>query len=147
VNDPIAELKRDHREASAMLKTLADSKQPTPTRRATAEKLAAALRLHMEIEERFVYPLVEDRVGAEAEQEAENEHKLAREGVSKMLEFVEEPGFGAVVSMLTAGIKHHVREEETEIFPKLKKKLTRDELAELGEAVLAAKQRNVNVAR
>lgn len=46
--------------------------------------------------------------------------------------------------MLAAGIKHHVHEEETEVFPKLKRKLTRDELAQLGDAVLAAKKNNVN---
>ena len=46
----------------------------------------------------------------------------------------------AAVAMLTAGIKHHVKEEETELFPKLKSKLERDELAKLGDAVVAAKK-------
>jgi hemerythrin-like domain-containing protein len=140
VNDPIAELKRDHREAAAMLKTLASSKKPSASRRKTAEKLATALTLHMDVEEQLVYPLVRERVGGEEEQEAETEHKLAREGISSMMELVEQPGFGAAVAILTAGIKHHVREEETEVFPKLKKKLSRQELAELGDAVVAAKQ-------
>ena len=45
--------------------------------------------------------------------------------------------------MVTAGIKHHVKEEETEIFPKLKSKLSRDELRELGDAVVNAKQRGL----
>jgi hemerythrin-like domain-containing protein len=53
---------------------------------------------------------------------------------------VDEPGFGAAVAMLTAGIKHHVKEEETEVFPKLKSKLDRAELAELGDAIIAAKK-------
>jgi hypothetical protein len=43
--------------------------------------------------------------------------------------------------MVTAGIKHHVKEEETDVFPKLKAKLTRDELAALGDAVAAAKKK------
>jgi hypothetical protein len=42
--------------------------------------------------------------------------------------------------MLTAGIKHHVKEEETEIFPELKRKIDRDELRDLGDRVAAAKK-------
>jgi hemerythrin-like domain-containing protein len=140
MNDPIAILKRDHREAEAMLKQLAGSAKPSATRRKTTAKLVAALSEHMQIEEKLVYPLVDEYVGHEEEQEAETEHSLAREGLASLEELVDEPGFGAAVAMLTAGIKHHVKEEETEVFPKLKKKLERDELAELGDAVAAAKR-------
>jgi len=140
VNDPIAILKRDHREVEAMLKELAESK-PGATRRKTANKVAAALTLHMRIEEDLVYPLVAQRVGKDEEQEAETEHSLARDGVEKLLELVDEGGFGAAVAMLTAGIKHHVKEEETEMFPALKRELERDELARLGDEVTAAKHK------
>jgi hemerythrin-like domain-containing protein len=139
MNDPIAMLKRDHREAAAMLKTLADSK-PGATRRKTTDKLVAALKLHMAIEEELIYPLIAERVGHEEEHEAEIEHALAREGLTKMTQLVDEAGYGAAVAMVTAGIKHHVKEEETEIFPKLKAKLDRTELAELGDAVARQKR-------
>jgi hypothetical protein len=132
-------LKRDHREASAMLKELAESK-PGATRRKTTSKVSAALALHMQIEEQLVYPLVAERVGEEEEQEAETEHSLARDGLSKMNELVEQPGFGAAVAMVTAGIKHHVKEEETEICPNLTEKLARDEHAKRGDEVAAAKK-------
>jgi hemerythrin-like domain-containing protein len=139
VNDPIAILKRDHREVSAMLKQLAESK-PGAGRRKTTAEVSAALALHMRIEETLVYPLVAERVGEEDEREAETEHALARDGLAKMNELVDEGGFGAAVAMVTAGIKHHVKEEETEVFPKLKENLERDELAKLGEEVVAAKR-------
>jgi hemerythrin-like domain-containing protein len=139
VNDPIAILKKDHREAEALLKQLAASK-PGSTRRRVTEKVSTALALHMEIEERLVYPLVGERVGDEEEQEAETEHQLARAGVAKMNELVDQPGFGAAVAIVTAGIKHHVKEEEKEIFPTLKQNLDRDELARLGDEVAAAKK-------
>jgi hemerythrin-like domain-containing protein len=138
MNDPIAMLKKDHREAAAMLKTLSESK-PGAARRNTNDKLVAALKLHMQIEEQLIYPLIAERVGQEEEREAETEHTLAREGISKMVELVDAGGYGAAVAMVTAGIKHHVKEEETEIFPKLKKTLDRDELAKLGDEVAAAK--------
>jgi hemerythrin superfamily protein len=139
MNDPIAMLKQDHREAAAMLKELADSK-PGAARRKTNDKLVAALTLHMAIEEQLVYPLVAERVGEEEEKEAETEHNLAREGLAKMSQLVSEGGYGAAVAMVTAGIKHHVKEEETEIFPDLKSKLDRTELASLGAAVAARKK-------
>ena len=141
MNDPIAMLKADHREAAALLKALAESKKPSATRRRTTAKLVAALQLHMQLEESLVYPLVAQRVGKEEEQEAEIEHGLVRDGLSKLSELVDEPGFGAAVAMLTAGIRHHVKEEETEVFPELKSKLDRVELAELGDAVAAGKKR------
>jgi hemerythrin-like domain-containing protein len=139
MNDPIAILKRDHREAAAMLKQLAESK-PSASRRKTNAKLVAALTLHMAIEEELVYPLIAQRIGKDEEQEAETEHTLARDGLSKMTELVDEGGYGAAVAMVTAGIKHHVKEEETELFPELKRKLDRDELAKLGDAVVARRK-------
>ena len=42
--------------------------------------------------------------------------------------------------MLTAGIRHHVKEEEQEIFPELKKKLDREQLRDLGDEVAADKK-------
>jgi hemerythrin superfamily protein len=139
VHDPIVMLKADHREAAALLKELADSK-PGNARRKKTDELTAALVLHMEIEEKLVYPLVAERVGEDEEREAETEHGLARDGLTDMNELVDEGGFGAAVAMVTAGIKHHVKEEETELFPKLKAKLERDELAKLGDEVVAAKK-------
>ena len=58
-----------------------------------------------------------------------------------MNDLVDEPGFGAAVAMVTAGIKHHVKEEEHEMFPDLKRKLDRDQLFALGDEVEAAKKR------
>ncbi len=139
MNDPVAILKRDHREVAQMLKTLEASK-PGTRRRQTVEKLTQALELHMEIEERDIYPVVQRVVGEEEAEEAGVEHGLAREGLADLRRLVDEPGFGAAVAMLTAGIKHHVKEEEQEVFPELKRKIDRDELAELGDRVAAAKK-------
>lgn len=139
MNDPVAILKRDHREVEAMLKKLAESK-PGARRNSTVAKLDAALARHMQIEERLVYPLVAELVGAEEAREANTEHELAREGLKKLDQLENEGGFGAAVAMLTAGIKHHVKEEEREVFPSLKKHLDRERLGQLGDAVAAAKK-------
>ena len=138
--DPIALLKEDHREAVTLLKTLAASK-PGARRNATVKKLDSALKLHMQIEEQFVYPLVAKLVGNEEAREAGIEHGLAREALANLTKLVDQPGFGAAVAMLTAGIRHHVKEEEREVFPELKAKLDRAELARLGDEVKAAKSK------
>jgi hemerythrin-like domain-containing protein len=139
MNDPVAILKRDHREVASMLRTLESSK-PGARRWATVDKLTAALELHMEIEERDIYPVVARTVGKEEAVEAGVEHRLARDGLGELHKLVDEPGFGAAVAMLTAGIRHHVKEEEQEVFPELKRKINRDELAELGDRVADAKK-------
>jgi len=138
MNDPMTILKADHREVERLLKSLADSEEGTERER-DVEQLVAALGLHMQLEERILYPLVKERVGAEDEEEAEVEHGLAREGLQKVSSMVTAPGFGAVVEMLQAGIKHHVKEEETEILPELKDAMERAEWLALGDAIAQAK--------
>jgi hypothetical protein len=43
--------------------------------------------------------------------------------MTKLQELIGQPGFGAAVAMLQAGISHHVEEEEDEVFPKLRQAL------------------------
>jgi hemerythrin-like domain-containing protein len=140
MSDPITILRKDHREAEELLRRLEASNSPGPRRRQTVEKLVAALTLHMEIEEQLVYPVAAEALGEDAVKGPENEHLLAREGLGKLEALQDEPGFGAAVDMVKAGIKHHVKEEEREMFPNLKRRLGRERLAKLGDEVLAMKQ-------
>src|SRR5436190_21039508 len=121
-NDPMTILKRDHREVKAMLKQLSDT-GPGKERQRLLKEIEANLTLHMEIEEQFVYPALQRKLGKEKFQEADTEHRLAREGLAKAVAMVSAPGFGAVVDMLMAGIQHHVDEEEKELLPDLKEKM------------------------
>jgi hemerythrin-like domain-containing protein len=138
MNDPMTILKADHREAKRMLTTLADTDEGSERNR-VAKELEAALSLHMEIEEQYLYPLVTTRVGVEDEEEAEVEHRLARDGLATMMSMVAQPGFGAAVEMLKGGITHHVEEEETELLPSLKEALPREEWLAVGDAIAKAK--------
>ena len=119
--DVLNHLVKEHREVEAMLEKLADSEEGQE-RKAMVAQLTESLSTHMKVEERFVYPIVKDVVGKEEEQEAENEHQLARDGLQKLNELVSEPGFAAAVDMVKAGVKHHVDDEEDEIFPEVRKK-------------------------
>ena len=139
MNDPMTILKDDHREARELLERLGESGKGRQ-RQAMVDKVTKALKLHMQIEEKLVYPLVEREEGAEVRTEADVEHDLARDGVTTMCDLVEQPGFGAAAESLLGGLEHHIREEETEVFPKLKEKLSREEWLELGDRIAAAKK-------
>jgi hemerythrin-like domain-containing protein len=139
MNDPMRILKADHREAEKLLAKLAESEEGSE-RQQLVDELTTKLTAHMELEESIIYPSVREAVGQEDEEEAEVEHRLAREGLDKLNSMTEVPGFGAAVEMLKGGIMHHVEEEENELLPELKDAISREEWAAMGDALAAAKQ-------
>lgn len=139
MNDPMRILKADHREVAQLLARLADTDEGTERENLVSE-VETKLGLHMELEESLVYDLVEEHVGAEDKEEAEIEHGLVRETLTKLREMIEQPGFGAVVEMLRGGISHHVEEEEREILPELKDAMGNAEWRDLGDRIAEAKQ-------
>ncbi len=135
-------LEKDHREVARLFREI--KKTNGAARRKLVDQLTADLRLHMKVEESIVYPAMDRKfgLGSVLIDEAKTEHKGAR----KVLADVEklspsQPGFDGALAMLEAGIKHHVREEEDEVFPKFRKSADADELNELGAKVAAAKER------
>jgi len=115
-------LTQEHRKAESMLEQLAQSDEG-PQRERIVNELDDALRTHMTVEEMFLYPVAAKVVGSEQIQEAVNEHALARQGLDALGQYEDEPGFGAAVDMVTAGIGHHVEEEESELFPQLRQRV------------------------
>ena len=138
MNDPMTILKADHREVKKLLTALGESEEGSEREKMAAD-VQTALTLHMQIEEEIVYPAVVQYVGEEDEEEAEIEHGLAREGLTKMVSMVDVPGFGAAAEMLLGGIEHHVQEEETEILPALKDAMPRADWLAMGDAIAQAK--------
>jgi hemerythrin superfamily protein len=115
------QLEQEHREVEDLFAQLEEASDED-TKRELVSQLSAALTKHMDVEEAQVYPEVA-KIEGEMAQEAETEHSLAREGISKLQSLIGQPGFGAAVAMLQAGIDHHVEEEENEVFPKLREAL------------------------
>ena len=113
-------LEADHRKVEELFAAIkaAEGSERTPM----IEELATSLKAHMELEEGVLYPEMEPATGAEAVEEANTEHELARKALQDMLDLApDEPGFGAALEATKAGISHHVEEEENELFPKLRK--------------------------
>jgi hemerythrin superfamily protein len=146
--DAIALLKADHKEVSDLVARyeagkdrMADSKKA-----ALAEEICRDLTVHAQIEEEIFYPACRDHV-EDAEEllaEARVEHQSLKELIAKIQE--NEPGseeFDAQVKVLGEYTKHHVKEEQNELFPKVRKsdmdlKALGAELAERKQELMAA---------
>ncbi|TDC75738.1 hemerythrin domain-containing protein [Micromonospora sp. KC606] len=141
--DVVDVLVADHREVEAIFVEL-ESRQGTPQRRRQlADVVIAELVRHSVAEEAYVYPAARkalpdgDRV---AEHEI-SEHAEA-ERTMKKLETLDpaDARFDELLAHLTSTIRHHVQEEESDLFPRLRAALAREELVELAGKVEAAKK-------
>jgi iron-sulfur cluster repair protein YtfE (RIC family) len=134
-------LEQDHRAVERLFEQI--QKQQGTDRAKLVEQLASDLRTHMRVEETIVYPFIVKQLASDGKEMVE-EAKTEHEGARKVLAEVErlspnEPGFDGALEMLEAGISHHVEEEETEVFPKLRKSASAQQLNEVGELVEEAK--------
>jgi hemerythrin superfamily protein len=113
-------LEADHRQVEDLFEKIekADGAARTPL----IDQLVTSLRGHMELEEQVVYPRMAPVTGEEPVEEGKTEHELARKGLEDVVRLApDDPGFGAALDAVKAGITHHVEEEEGEVFPKLRK--------------------------
>jgi iron-sulfur cluster repair protein YtfE (RIC family) len=112
-------LEADHRHVEDLFKQI--DKAQGADRRPLIDDLTTSLRAHMALEEQVVYPAMRPVTGDEAVEEANVEHELGRKLLDDVIRLgPDEPGFGAALEALEAGISHHVEEEETEVFPELR---------------------------
>jgi hemerythrin superfamily protein len=117
--DPTKMLEADHRHVEALFDAIEEAEGDD--RLPVIDELSTALRAHMELEEQVVYPAMEPVTGAEAVEEGNKEHELARSSLADVVELApDEPGFGAALDATKAGVAHHVEEEENEVFPQLR---------------------------
>jgi iron-sulfur cluster repair protein YtfE (RIC family) len=130
MSDVLDDLKAQHREVEQLFEQIEQS--DSSDRASLVAELAAALDMHMQLEERVVYPaMVRSGLDDEAE-EATSEHDHARELLATIEEGLDDdPGVDGVVAAMKAAIEHHVEEEETEAFPQLRERLGADGMAQL----------------
>jgi hemerythrin superfamily protein len=132
----------DHRKVDQLFKQYEDMKEDEDeSRRAIAELVCAELTVHATVEEELFYPWLRENLDAddmEMVEEAEVEHQTAKDLIAQ-LEGAQELDavYDAKVKVLSEYIKHHVKEEEEEIFPKVSDK--KEELDELGQEMAARK--------
>jgi hemerythrin-like domain-containing protein len=120
-NDAIALLKRDHKIVDRLF-SLFDEARDRRDKKAVAYKLCRVLAVHMAIEEELLYPDAHRALKNDAEvNEAEVEHMSAKVLIADIdsLNAADEK-YDATVAVLGEYIRHHVKEEETSMFPQLR---------------------------
>jgi hemerythrin-like domain-containing protein len=136
----LALLEQDHREAKGFFDDY-EKLDNAEQKEALAVKICIALRVHTEIEEEIFYPAAREKLQSpELIDEAIVEHAAAKQLIDE-IEAMEggDPLLDAKVKVLGEQIRHHVEEEESELFPKLRDgKLDEEGLA---EKMAALKQR------
>ena len=141
--DAIALLTQDHKAVQKMFKEYDKLIQTDGSDEEKSQLVTRAcqeLTVHAQIEEEIFYPAVRDGIeDQDLLDEAEVEHATAKELIAQLESM--EPGddlYDARFTVLGEYINHHVKEEQSEIFPKAKK--AKLDLKALGEEMSMRKQ-------
>jgi hemerythrin superfamily protein len=121
--DAIKLLKADHKEVSEMFEKFESGRLSAAKKAALAKQICAALTVHAQIEEEIFYPAARD-AAKKADQNMLDEAEVEHGSIKDLVAAIEDGSggelFEANVHVLGEYVKHHVKEEETELFPALK---------------------------
>jgi hemerythrin superfamily protein len=135
-------LKQDHAEVKALFDRFEKLGEdgPTDEKEDIVRDACAKLTVHATIEEEIFYPASRDAKDADALlNEAEVEHGTAKELIATLEAMsADDEMFDANFTVLSEYIKHHVKEEEGELFPKVQKSDL--DLDELGKQLAERKE-------
>jgi iron-sulfur cluster repair protein YtfE (RIC family) len=109
------------------------------------ENIKSELKIHAHVEESIFYPTLEDQSDEdliELVDESLEEHQEVKD----MLKEIEEltghlQQLRSKVMELREKVEHHASEEETELFPRVRKVLQQEDLERMGEEIESEKQR------
>lgn len=142
--DVIELLTADHREVEEVFSQLEQLPESShDERRRLADQIIIELVRHSVAEEEHLYPAARRYVpdGGEIVDHEIVEHEEA-ERIMKQLEGIDasDPQFPRLLSQLIEAIREHVRDEEHDLFPRLKTHTDKDTLVQLGQKVAKAKE-------
>lgn len=130
-------LTAEHREVKALFdhyERLAEKKADAEQRQLLASEICVLLVVHTRIEEEIFYPAARDALGedgADLLDEAEVEHAGAKNLIRELKQMsADDDLYDAKVKVLGEQVDHHAKEEEGELFPKVRR--TSLDLYELG---------------
>src|SRR5262245_45925165 len=142
--DALTMLRQDHRAVEELFSRFEEAGVGAMVaKRPIADRIVDALSKHAAMEEQIFYPIVRMTVSRseDAVLESLEEHHIVKwvlaelDGMDPAAE-----RFDAKMTVLIENVRHHVKEEEQDLFPKVRAELDRNALAELGQAMQQAKE-------
>ena len=141
--DAIVLLKNDHKTVERLFKQYEKTGDGAKkTKRKLVDQILDELALHATIEEKHFYPEIRRKVEDidDIVLEGYEEHHVLEMTMAELRVLdVEAENFDAKVTVLIEMVRHHVEEEEQEMFPKVREAMGRTELKDLGDVLEQAK--------
>lgn len=135
--DAIVMLRDDHKHVEQLFKKLEKGHL------SVVPRICEALTLHAQLEELLFYPEVRSEVedASDDVDEAVEEHHLVKHLIGELQGMTKKDDtYRAKATVLMELVRHHVEEEEGEMFPEVRAALGRNRLQEIGEQMAAAKE-------
>ena len=139
--DVIDLLTNDHAEVNGLFARFKQASKPD-TKRELANEIVHGLSVHAAVEETFVYPLMRAKLenGSEKADHAIAEHAEAKRLLAEIEKLdPDKSDFDKTMEKVTESVRHHVAEEEGELFPELRSNTSPDMREKLGTVVEKAK--------
>jgi hemerythrin superfamily protein len=142
--DAITLLKDDHRNVERLFKQFEKAgPRAHVKKRQLVDRIVEELSRHAAAEEQVFYPVVRASVPDtdDITLESLEEHHVVKLLLAELTDMdPEHERFDAKVTVLIENVRHHVEEEETELFPKVREHLGRNDLTDLGATLADAKE-------
>ena len=140
--DAITLLTDDHKEVKKLFRKyekLVKAEAGAQEREALARQICMMLTVHAQIEEEIFYPAARDVLPeADLVDEATVEHASAKDLIAQIEGMsADDDLYDAKVTVLGEYIDHHVKEEQDEMFPKMRRRI---DIKAVGAELMARKQ-------
>jgi hemerythrin superfamily protein len=139
-SDVISLLTEDHRRVDRLFDAYEQSDDATEKRR-LVQQMITELSIHAAVEEQFLYPVIRELPDGERLTEvALQEHQEVKQVLADLDNLgADDPELDRRVRELVADVRHHVEEEERDLFPALRETVGEERLLHMGQAVSLGK--------
>ena len=143
-NDAIVLLKNDHKDVKKLFRQFEKAgENATATKGAIVRKIIEMLTIHTYLENEVMYPRVRALLPDLEDDilESYEEHHVADVLVMELSAMsASDERFTAKTTVLIENVTHHIKEEEDDWFPEVRKGLGRKQLQEIGAEMVKARK-------